>query len=506
MTLDLNKINIDNSDSLSNDYAIRNANWIFSLDQALFNSKWKFLKFSESTKSALIRQMSWESSSSIVIKSDNIAYYYKNVNLINRLETWTKHIRNVDNIMLEWNYDLDLKQLKFYLSLKQFYYDFCFDQISDLKALNRVCWFIWMMTKRIIDEKVVPIKYWQKQFGELVIDHQTNNDINNKIGLICNNYQLIILWSKIQIYLNDKQRLQLINNLVTNEQSCHILNDYWNQDQESQLEKLITMDMQLVENLDWDLVYFYLNNSDLFKDFKRIKYKNKQWIWTNDNLKIIFRNYNHINKTIITKIFQITQLIINQIKTNDQPVFSVKEDDVDLLISGWQFFNSQYEKSVFSDRCRLKIRELLFTNLKLLKLDLKIVDNLFKDSFWLLNNLKDYYLYMILLEYNKWKKPGLKIKIKSLIRSLLSMKCDWYFLYDDLTKYDYDKIKGLNYNYRFDLEINGNCVQFKSCHYDPDFYYQAEIIEAKRQWLKNYVREEDEFKKRIEQIETLNYS
>lgn len=463
MTLDLNKINIDNSDSLSNDYAIRNANWIFSLDQALFNSKWKFLKFSESTKSALIRQASWESS--IVIKSDNIAYYYKNVNLINRLETWTKHIRNVDNIKLEWNYDLDLKQLKFYLSLKQFYYDFCFDQISDLKALNRVCWFIWMMTKRIIDEKVVPIKYWQKQFGELVIDHQTNNNINNKIGLICNNYQLIISWSKIQIYLNDKQRLHLIENLFTSEQSYHILNDYWNQDRENLFEKLITMDMQLVADLDWDLVRFYLNNSDLFKDFKRIKYENKQWIWTNDNLKINFHNYCHINKTIITKILQITQLIINQIKTNNRLVFSVKEDDVDLLISGWQFFKTQYEKIIFSDNQRLKIRQLLFTNLRLLKLDLKIVDNLFKDCFWLLNNLKDYYLYIILLEgelnNNKWKKPGLKIKIKSLIRSLLSKKCNWVFLYNNLNKDDHYKIKKLSYDYQFDLEVNGNCVQFK---------------------------------------------
>ena len=505
MTLDLNKIYIDDSDSLSNDYAIRNANWIFNLDQALFNSKWKFLKFSESSKSALTKAFG---NSSITIECEHVSYYYENINLINILEKWTKYVDDL-NLDLKWTYDLDLKQLKFYLSLKQFYYDFCFDQISDLKALNRVCWFIWMMVKQINDKKVALIKtFWQKQFGELVINYQ--NNINNKIGLICHDYQLIISWSGIQIYLNDKQRLHLIENLFTSEQSYHILNDYWNQDRENQFKKLITMDMQLVADLDWDLVRFYLNNSDLFKDFKSIKYENKQWIWTNDNLKINFHNYRHINKTIITKILQITQLIINQIKINDRLVFSVKEDDVDLLISGWQFFKTQYEKIIFSDYQRLKIRRLLFTNLRLLKLDLKIVDNLFKDCFWLLNNLKDYYLYIILLEgklnNHKWKKPGLKIKIKSLIRLLLSKKCDWVFLYNNLNRDNRYEIKKLSYDYRFDLEVNGNCVQFKHFCRGSSFYNDNTFIEKKRQWLKNCFREEDEFKKRIERIETLNYS
>lgn len=41
---------------------------------------------------------------------------------------------------------------------------------------------------------------------------------------------------------------------------------------------------------------------------------------------------------------------------------------------------------------------------------------------------------------------------------------------------------------------------------DVFFYNDNTFIEKKRQWLKNCIREEDEFKKRIERIETLNYS
>ena len=119
MTLDLNKIYIDDSDSLSNDHAIRNANWIFNLDQALFNSKWKFLKFSESSKSALTKAFG---NSSITIECEHGGYYYENINLINILEKWTKYVDDL-NLDLKWTYDLDLKQLKFYLSLRQFYYD-----------------------------------------------------------------------------------------------------------------------------------------------------------------------------------------------------------------------------------------------------------------------------------------------------------------------------------------------------------------------------------------------